>query len=65
MINEIIHPTHLWKKMKHGAPIPLMLTIVFFNITKIKQNGKAKTRTVSEVSGLSNKSDFYLGERQS
>ena len=36
-----------------------------FNITKTKRNRKSKTRIVSEVSELSNKSDFYIGERQS
>ena len=35
-----------------------------FNITKTKQNGKPKTRTVSEVSELSNKSDLYISKRQ-
>ena len=36
-----------------------------FNVTKIKQNGKSKTRIVSEVSESSNKSDFYISKRQS
>ena len=36
-----------------------------FNITKTKRNGKLKTRIVSEVSELSNKLNFYIGERQS
>ena len=35
-----------------------------FNLTKTKHNGKLKTRIVSEVS-TSNKSDFYINERQS
>ena len=35
-----------------------------FKLTKTKHNGKSKTRIVSEVS-TSNKSDFYIGERQS
>ena len=35
-----------------------------FNLTKTKYNGKSKTRIVSEVS-TSNKSDFYIGKRQS
>ena len=35
------------------------------NITKIKRNGKSKTRTVSKVYESSNKSDFYIGDRQS
>ena len=34
-----------------------------FKLTKIKHNGKSKTRLVSEVS-TSVKSDFYIGERQ-
>ena len=36
-----------------------------FNITKTKRNGKSKTRTVSEMSELSNKSDFYINKHQS
>ena len=36
-----------------------------FNIKKIKQNGTSKTRTVSELSESSNKSDFYVSKRQS
>ena len=36
-----------------------------YSITKIKRNEKSKTRTVSEVSELSNKSDFNIGKRQS
>ena len=36
----------------------------FFYFTKTKHNGKLQTRIVSEVS-TSNKSDFYIGERQS
>ena len=35
-----------------------------FNITKIKQGGTSKTRTVSELFESSNKSDFYIGQRQ-
>ena len=35
-----------------------------FKLTKTKHNGKSKTRIVSELS-TSNKSDFYIGERQS
>ena len=35
-----------------------------FNITKIKQIGKLKTKTVSELSVSNNKSDFYIGKRQ-
>ena len=35
-----------------------------FNLTKTKHNGKSKTIIVNEVS-TSNKSDFYIGERQS
>ena len=35
-----------------------------FKLTKIKHNGKSKTRIVSEVP-TSIKSDFYIGERQS
>ena len=34
-----------------------------FELTKIKYNGKSKTRLVSEVS-TSVKSDFYMGKRQ-
>ena len=36
-----------------------------FNLTKTKQNKKLKTRIVSEVSESNNKSDFYIGKRQS
>ena len=36
-----------------------------FNLTKTKHNGKSKTRIVSEVSTLNNKSDFYIGKCQS
>ena len=36
-----------------------------FNIIKTKKNGRSKTRFISEVSESSNKSDFYIGERQS
>ena len=36
-----------------------------FNITKIKQDGTSKTRTVSELFESNNKSDFYIGKRQS
>ena len=36
-----------------------------FNITKIKQDGTLKTRTVSELSESNNKSHFYIGKRQS
>ena len=36
-----------------------------FNITKTKQDGILKTRTVSELSESNNKSNFYIGERQS
>ena len=35
-----------------------------FNIIKAKQNGKSKTKTVSEVSESSIKSDFYIDKRQ-
>ena len=35
-----------------------------FNLTKIKHNGKSKTKIVSEVS-TSNTSDFYIGKHQS
>ena len=35
-----------------------------FNLTKTKYNGKLKTRIVGEIS-TSNKSEFYIGERQS
>ena len=35
------------------------------NLTKSKQDGTSKTRTVNELSELSNKLDFYIGERQS
>ena len=36
-----------------------------FNVTKTKRNGKSKTRTLSEVSESSNKSDFYISKCQS
>ena len=36
-----------------------------FNLTKTKHNGKSKTRIVSEVSTSPNKSDLFIGERQS
>ena len=36
-----------------------------FNLTKTEQNRKSKTRIVSEVSTSNNKSDFYIGKRQS
>ena len=35
-----------------------------FNLTKTKQNGKAKTRIVSEVSKSNNMSSFNIGKRQ-
>ena len=35
------------------------------NNTKIKRDGISKTRIVSELSESSNKSDFYIGKRQS
>ena len=36
-----------------------------FNVTIIKRDGTSKTRVVSKLSELSNKSDFYIGKRQS
>ena len=36
-----------------------------FKITKIKRNETLKTRTVSKLFELSNKLDFYIGDRQS
>ena len=36
-----------------------------FNLTKIKRDGGLKTITVSELSESNNKSDFYIGKRQS
>ena len=36
-----------------------------FNLTKIKRDGTSKTRVVSKLSESNNKSDFYIGKRQS
>ena len=36
-----------------------------FNITKIKQDGTSRTRTVNALFEPSNKLDFYIGKRQS
>ena len=36
-----------------------------FNIAKIKQDETSKTRAVSELFELSNKSDLFIGKRQS
>ena len=36
-----------------------------FNLTETKHNGKSKTRIVSEVCTSPNKSDVYIGKRQS
>ena len=48
-----------------GVPTHLMLTTVFSTSEKPNKIGKSKTRIVSEVSESNNKSDFYIGKRQS
>ena len=52
-------------KISTGSSHTFNIDNCVFNITKIKRDGTSKTRTVSELSKSSNKSDFYINERQS
>ena len=42
MINGIIYPTHLWKKMKQGTPTPSMLLTVFSTSQRPNKTGNRR-----------------------